>query len=351
MPEIFLTVKHWWKILGILLILYALWMGLTIPVGPGIASIEPNVIDLGEQSVVRTQLYNSQAPEEVHTAWLKNGQYYIEGEGSVGSNGEQIFNFDTHGEALPDSVLGETFALFIFSESDGLFGLPGAVKVEQSKASDKIRPSDPKPEKKFAKGMTFPFRTVLYESIRNLNYHVPMWFTMIILLFVSFISSNLFLVKGDRKYDRLAIAFATTGLLFGLMGITTGSFWARFTWLTFWTRDPKLNGAAIGVLIYVAYFILRNAIEDRDQKGRVAAVYNVFAFPLFIVLIIVIPRLEGFSLHPGSGDSVGFSQYDLDNNLRRVFYPAVVGWILIGTWLSTLQNRILKLKSRIHEDE
>jgi heme exporter protein C len=181
---------------------------------------------------------------------------------------------------------------------------------------------------------------VLYETIRNLNYHVPMWFAMITMLFVSFVFSNLYLVNGKQKFDRLAMSFVMVALMFGLLGLATGSFWARFTWLTFWTKDPKLNGAAIGVLMYVAYFILRSAIDDGDKRGRIASVFNTFAFPLFIVLIMVIPKMEGFSLHPGSGDTVGFSQYDLDNNLRKVFYPAVLGWVLVGTWLAILSSRI-----------
>jgi heme exporter protein C len=75
---------------------------------------------------------------------------------------------------------------------------------------------------------------------------------------------------------------------------------------------------------------------------------NLFAFPIFIVLIIIYPRMAETSLHPASGDTVGFSTLDLDNNLRKVFYFSVLGWILIGVWIATLKYRITEI---IRQDE
>lgn len=190
---------------------------------------------------------------------------------------------------------------------------------------------------------------ILQKTIRNLHYHVPMWFTMITLLLVSYIYSIRFLNKQERKDDIRAESFTMIAMLFGVMGLLTGSLWARFTWGEWWTPDPKLNGAAIGMMIYLAYYILRQNMDDELKRGKFAAVYNLFAFPIFIVLIIVLPKMAETSLHPGSGDTVGFNQFDLDSDLRKVFYPAVIGWILLGTWIASLRIRINDLK-RKHEE-
>jgi heme exporter protein C len=53
------------------------------------------------------------------------------------------------------------------------------------------------------------------------------------------------------------------------------------------------------------------------------------------------------SLHPGNGGNPGFNQYDLDSNMRMVFYPAVIGWILFTVWVFTLRVRLEKLKRKI----
>ena len=190
---------------------------------------------------------------------------------------------------------------------------------------------------------------ILAKTIRNLHFHVPMWFTMIILLIVSFIYGLKYLASGNPSQDSLASSFIKVAMLFGAMGLATGSFWARFTWGTWWIEDAKLNGAAIGMLIYLAYYILRNSIDDDVQRGKFSAVYNLFAFPIFIVLVIIYPRMAETSLHPASGDTVAFSSLDLDNNLRKVFYLAGLGWILLGVWISTLHYRLTEINRKDEE--
>jgi heme exporter protein C len=45
------------------------------------------------------------------------------------------------------------------------------------------------------------------------------------------------------------------------------------------------------------------------------------------------------SLHPGNGGNPAFSSYDLDKNMRMVFYPAVFGWIMTGLWIANISIR------------
>lgn len=191
----------------------------------------------------------------------------------------------------------------------------------------------------------------LDETVRNLNYHVPMWFAMISLLTISVASSILYLKTFNEKYDIIASKSAVVAVFFGLMGLATGSFWAKFSWGTWWTTDYKLNGAAIGELIYFAYLILRSSVEEPSKKARLSSVYSIFAFPLFVVFTLILPKLASNSMHPGSGDTVGFNKYPLNNNLRITFYPAVLGWIAISWWITTILIRIEFLKSNKYSDE
>jgi len=184
-----------------------------------------------------------------------------------------------------------------------------------------------------------PNLSILNETIRNLFFHVALWFAMFILLIVSVVYSIKYLKTSDIKSDIKASEFATMGIVLGLMGVATGSVWAKFTWGDWWVNDPKLNATTIALLVYLAYFVLRSSIEDDHQKGRISAVYNIFAFAAAVPLIFILPRLTD-SLHPGNGGNPGFSAYDLDNNLRKVFYPAIIGWTLLGVWFTSLRIRI-----------
>ncbi len=190
--------------------------------------------------------------------------------------------------------------------------------------------------------MDVPRLHILNESIRNTFYHVPMWLGMMILLLTSAVFSVLYLKKPLQSYDMAAYEFAKVGILFGILGIVTGMIWANFTWGSPWSGDPKQNNAAIALLIYFAYMLLRGSLKDDQQRGRIGAVYNVFAFATLIPLLYILPGMTD-SLHPGSGGNAAFGDIDLDNRLRMVFYPAVLGWTLLGVWLATLGIRMQKI--------
>jgi heme exporter protein C len=193
-----------------------------------------------------------------------------------------------------------------------------------------------------------PRQVILYESIRNLYFHVPMWFTMIFLFLMSMVYSIQNLSSGSLEKDQKAIGLVNTGIVFGALGVITGSIWAKFTWGAWWTNDVKLNGSAITMLIYLAYIVLRGSLEDEQKRARIAAIYNIFAFVLLIVFIGILPRMTD-SLHPGNGGNPGFNNYDLDNNMKMVFYPAVIGWILLGWWIASLKIRLSRIQQNLLE--
>jgi len=102
--------------------------------------------------------------------------------------------------------------------------------------------------------------------------------------------------------------------------------------------------------VYLAYFVLRGSIENEEQKGRLSAVYNIFAFAAMVPLIFIIPRMTS-SMHPGSGGNPGFNMYDLDSKMRLIFYPAVLAWFLIGIWIVSLRVKVKTLEEKILERE
>ncbi|MEP0712876.1 cytochrome c biogenesis protein CcsA [Algoriphagus sp.] len=196
--------------------------------------------------------------------------------------------------------------------------------------------------------MEAPRLPILNETIRALHFHVTMWFGMILMLVVAVYYSIKYLRTNDLRNDDLAVEFTNAAILFGVLGIVTGMLWAKYTWGDYWSGDPKQNAAAIGILMYFAYLILRNSLTDSQQRARIGAIYNIFAFAAFIPLIFVLPRLTD-SLHPGNGGNPGFNAYDLDSKLRAVFYPAIIGWTLFGTWIATVRVRMRRVERTIED--
>lgn len=194
--------------------------------------------------------------------------------------------------------------------------------------------------------MEAPRLNILNETIRVLHFHVPMWFGMIILFTISVIYSIRYLRSGKERDDDIAVEFANVAIILGVLGLLSGMVWAQFTWGAWWSGDPKQNASAIALMIYLAYFVLRGSFENPEQRGRISAVYNIFAFSALIPLLFVLPRLTD-SLHPGNGGNPGFNAYDLDSRLRLVFYPAVIGWTLLGVWVATLRVRLRRISNNI----
>ena len=190
-----------------------------------------------------------------------------------------------------------------------------------------------------------PAKAILNESVRNLYFHVPMWFGMMLLFFVSVFYAIKYLRTNLMLNDIYSYQFAATGMLMGILGITTGSIWAKYTWGAFWSNDIKQILAAIQLFIYGAYFILRGSIQDIDKRAKVSAVYDIIACAMMIPTLWIIPRMYD-SLHPGGEGNPAMSQDDIDPRMRIVFWPAVIGWTLLGVWISTLYIRLQKLADK-----
>jgi len=190
-----------------------------------------------------------------------------------------------------------------------------------------------------------PKLPILHETIRNVYFHVPMWMAMFVVFGISVWYSIKYLITGKEEYDLIAIESVNTGIVFYILGLVTGMLWARYAWGEYWSNDPKQNSAAIAFLLYCAYLVLRNAVDEEQKRARISAIYNIFAFPIMVVLLLILPRMTD-SLHPGNGGNPAFGKYDMDSTMRMVFYPACIGWIFMAVWIATLRYRIRLIENK-----
>lgn len=189
---------------------------------------------------------------------------------------------------------------------------------------------------------------ILKQSARNLFLHVPMWFTMAVCFGAGLVYSIKYLNSPDPETDQKAETATQVGLMFGICGLLTGAVWARFTWGTWWTfAEPRMNLSALGMMIYVAYFVLRTAFDNPEKRAKIAAVFNIFAATTIPFLLYIIPR-QMPSLHPGAEGNPAFSEITAPE-LRYIFYPAVIGFIGIAIWISNILNRYKKVKLELEE--
>lgn len=344
----------WWKILSIVLITYSILAGILVPLKPGIIHLAPETGTTGQPVKIQFFGYNSfftKNPEGTRI-WLE----YDETRALFGKNVRAVNDTILEAEfilpnALPKNEKSMVLSAIIDHPNDGVSLLPSAFQLVDN---DSITPStlenswtsDPIQNLNVKSNLSFPYRNVIYESIRNTYFHVPMWFVLLFLFAASVWKSILFLKNPILENDRKAASYAEIGLLFGFLGLFTGMIWANYAWGKPWSNDIKQLMTAVALLIYLAYFILRSSFDEPEKGARLAAVYNIFAFASLIPLLYVVPRLFA-SLHPGAAGSPAFGSQDLDNTMRMVFYPAIIGWTLLGFWIAELRIRTKNIEAHL----
>ncbi|HMN89294.1 MAG TPA: cytochrome c biogenesis protein CcsA [Saprospiraceae bacterium] len=347
--------RNWWKALSVIILLYVIIAGMLFPLKPGISMVEPRSARTGDLVTLRVEGYNSnfkQADGAIR-AWLKLDDEYFLGAQHIRVHNDQQLNVVFQlPEALPSAQKVQEMTLILDNPVDGSSLLPNALFVTQQSVNPALGtqtwPHAPLDNLHTRRGIAFPFRNILSETIRNTYFHVALWLAMVLLFINALIQSIRYLRTYDANYDRRAVAFTSVGVFYGILGVVTGAIWAKHTWGAYWSWDVKQNMTAISLLIYFAYFVLRNAFEDQEKKARLAAVYNIFAFVALIPLIYVIPRMTD-SLHPGAGGNPAFGSQDLDNTMRLIFYPAVIGWALLGIWIAQISYRLKRVQAILFE--
>ena len=339
----------YWKIAGIIIFVYVLIGGMTSPLNPGLTKVSPNSVIAGQPVSVRCRGYNTNFTSGGSTsAWLKMDSVHLIKAVAVRPIDENTTELDFKiPEYFPVNSQSTYLTLITYNGVDGPAVMPSAIYVSKIKRGDddewldRIDISINTPAE-----IRFPYRSILEETIRNPFFHIALWMSMIVLLLVGLYHAIKYLATKDMRHDKMSSSFNQTAIVYGLLGLATGSIWARYTWGTWWTSDVKLNMAAITMLIYLAYFVLRSSTIDFEKRARISAVYSIFSFALLLPLIFVIPRLTD-SLHPGNGGNPALGGEDLDNTLRLFFYPSIIALIMIGTWISTLVYRAHVLQDRI----
>lgn len=200
--------------------------------------------------------------------------------------------------------------------------------------------------------LNIPKINILEHTARNLYFHVPMWFTLMAGAFVSGYHSFKVLQTGDLTRDIRALQAARVAALFGVLGLTTGIVWSRFTWYVgtdvWWNSDPRQLMVTFQLLLLAAYFVLRSALDEPRKRAKVSAAYNLFTMTLMPFLLYVIPR-QMESLHPGAEGNPAFSEIT-HPVMRMIFYPAIFGFIGLFWVMYTQRVRVALLKYRVTKD-
>ncbi|MDH5505966.1 MAG: cytochrome c biogenesis protein CcsA [Anaerolineae bacterium] len=179
-----------------------------------------------------------------------------------------------------------------------------------------------------------PQEAVMGDVQRIFYFHVSAGWVGMFSFFVAVIAGIALLVTKDRRFDVVGMAAVELGLVYILINIITGSIWARPVWNTWWTWDPRLVTATIMELVYLAYIMLRQGIEDPDRRARFGAVYAIVGF-ISVPLTFLSIRFSR-TIHPviiGANDPSAKGTFDMVGDMKTTFFFSLFTFTILGVTL------------------
>ncbi|MCW5841395.1 MAG: cytochrome c biogenesis protein CcsA [Caldilinea sp.] len=167
---------------------------------------------------------------------------------------------------------------------------------------------------------------------------------------VSMVGSIAYLITRNLSWDRLSQAAIEVGVVCGLGTIITGMFWAKPTWNTYWTWDPRLTTSTITVLVYLAYLLFRNGIDNRQTRARFGSIYAILAF-LSVPLTFYSARLFR-SIHPvvyGNENPDAQGGFSVGASMTQTLMISIIGFCILFSALVILRWRQLGTEDALAE--
>lgn len=186
---------------------------------------------------------------------------------------------------------------------------------------------------------------------RVFYFHVASGWVGFFAFLVTAIAGIAYLITGRRRWDSIALSSVEIGVAFTAANVVSGSIWARPTWNTWWPwNDPRITSAAIVWLIYVAYLMLRNAIDDPQRRARLASVYGIVGF-ISVPITFMSIRIWR-TIHPaviGAGGGSGQGGFALAPDMVTALLFSVATFTLMYFVLLAMRVRLENLREEVEE--
>ena len=195
-----------------------------------------------------------------------------------------------------------------------------------------------------------PTEAVMGQVQRVFYFHVATAWVGMLGFIAAGVAGIAYLRTQNSKWDIIEFAAVEISLVFFFIAIVLGSIWARPIWNTWWTWDPRLTTAAITELIYVAYFMLRQGIEDPDRRARFGAVYTLLGAVSVPITFMAIRLFR--TIHPvviGNGDPNASGGFSMTADMKMAFFFALFAFTIIFIDLFWNRIRMGRLQEKVEQ--
>jgi heme exporter protein C len=204
-----------------------------------------------------------------------------------------------------------------------------------------------------AVGMVFfyaPTEAVMGQVQRVFYFHVAAGWVGMLSFLAAAVAGVAYLRTEKRDWDIAGLAAVEVGIVFAFINIVTGSIWARPIWNTWWTWDPRLTTATVMELIYAAYLMLRQGIEDPDRRARFGAVYAIMGF-ISVPLTFFSARLFR-TIHPiviGNNQPGAEGAFDMTPKMLQTFMFSLLTFTFVFADFLWHRVRLGRLAEKVEQ--
>jgi heme exporter protein C len=195
-----------------------------------------------------------------------------------------------------------------------------------------------------------PTEAVMGNVQRVFYYHVATAWVGMLGFMAAGIAGIAYLRSSDRKWDIVSLAAVEISLVFFFITIILGSIWARPVWNTWWTWDPRLTTATVVELVYAAYLLLRQGIEDPDRRARFGAVYTIVGFisvPLSFLSIRLLRTIHPVVIAGSNPEAEG--GFGMTPAMRTTFFFSLITFSFIFVSLIWHRIRLGRLAEKVEQ--
>ncbi len=194
-----------------------------------------------------------------------------------------------------------------------------------------------------------PTERTMGDVQRIFYFHVPSAWVGFLAFLIAFVAGIGYLLRREWRWDAIGAASVEIGIVFSTIALVTGSLWARPTWNTWWTWDPRLTTTLILWIYYVSLLLLRRMVESQERQARFGAVLSIVGFVNVPIVFLAIRLWR--TIHPVLFTSEGFS---LEPSMLLTLLVSLLTFTLLYLcllWVRVQQNylhaEISRLKDRL----
>ncbi len=183
------------------------------------------------------------------------------------------------------------------------------------------------------------------HAVRIMYVHVPSaWISLGTFLAIGVLSIFSFIFK-NKNFLIISKCLASSGFMFNIVALVTGSIWGKPTWGTWWAWDARITAMLLLGIFYLMYILSWQVFEKEETKQKVSTIIAI----LGIVNVPIIKfSVDWWStLHQSSSVNI-LSESTIHSSMIVPLVIMMVAFVIFSAviFLMKYNSEIIKLKNK-----